>query len=570
MASAQSLLGLVNQLQTMESSFCDVLMEAALKLASLTDANVFVMVETAEGRRFAGKRHLCDSYINGGLCPIGSDMEMEVDPTVKGLRQRLITGNSPANQFQPQSSIHTPPRFEPSNNGSRMVVSPFGNPEIFPTTQFIRKRSHLGAGFPSSPSPRKQQKSFHNDGATPEGSAQVKEERDVFGDEDVTGREGEEDVIEAFDEMPPTGLAVGERSKNSNNDAFAMLPFGSDSHGEGYDFSTDFDPGDLFASPKLMALERVCTHESLSDKSSYASKLLSSFITDCGKALLKGCVKNNTHPDDRRAYFAQGFEHLWASLSFLKRLDEDGLRIQKGTENRRLSLRATVRDKMLTTFRAHMKRGPDRGLVPCAGQRPLPQFSRDRGGLNALGMGRSGGVHHLPPISPLAITSHVGVTPHDARHPGSSSSSRKRQHQQHQQHQLHLPQMDSSHDEPPNVELEATNDHQQEMTHRDLHLDSVHLDSSHLDVSHHDNAAHHDNASLDASHIDTGHLDATAHHESAHLDASHVDASHHDASHHAASHHDPAHLDEMTNNNDFRDAPFPVSMSLSMEGYDAS
>ena len=36
MASAQSLLGLVNQLQTMESSFCDVLMEAALKLASLT------------------------------------------------------------------------------------------------------------------------------------------------------------------------------------------------------------------------------------------------------------------------------------------------------------------------------------------------------------------------------------------------------------------------------------------------------------------------------------------------------------------------------------------------------
>ena len=54
----------------------------------------------------------------------------------------------------------------------------------------------------------------------------MKEERDVFGDEDVTGREGEEDVIEAFDEMPPTGLAVGERSKNSNNDAFAMLPFG--------------------------------------------------------------------------------------------------------------------------------------------------------------------------------------------------------------------------------------------------------------------------------------------------------------------------------------------------------
>ena len=44
-----------------------------------------------------------------------------------------------------------------------------------------------------------------------------------------------------------------------------------------------------------MALERVCTHETLSDKSSYASKLLSSFITDCGKALLKGCVKASTY-----------------------------------------------------------------------------------------------------------------------------------------------------------------------------------------------------------------------------------------------------------------------------------
>ena len=61
MASAQSLLGLVNQLQTMESSFCDVLMEAALKLASLTDANVFVMVETAEGRRFAGTSFISSS-----------------------------------------------------------------------------------------------------------------------------------------------------------------------------------------------------------------------------------------------------------------------------------------------------------------------------------------------------------------------------------------------------------------------------------------------------------------------------------------------------------------------------
>ena len=58
----------------------------------------------------------------------------------------------------------------------------------------------------------------------------MKEERDVFGDEDGAGRDGDEDVIEAFDELPASGIAVGERSgKNSssgNSDAFAMLPFG--------------------------------------------------------------------------------------------------------------------------------------------------------------------------------------------------------------------------------------------------------------------------------------------------------------------------------------------------------
>ena len=62
---------------------------------------------------------------------------------------------------------------------------------------------------------------------------------------------------------------------------------------------------------------------------------------------------------------------------------------------------------------------------------------------------------------------------------------------------------------------------------------------------------HHDHA---ATHLDH----AAGHHEHA--------AGHHDPT----AHHDTAHLDEMTNNGDFRPNPFPVSMSLQMEGYDAS
>ena len=52
---ANNLIGLVNQLQHMENSFTIFLMEAALKLSSLTEAKIFVLVETAEARRFGGK-----------------------------------------------------------------------------------------------------------------------------------------------------------------------------------------------------------------------------------------------------------------------------------------------------------------------------------------------------------------------------------------------------------------------------------------------------------------------------------------------------------------------------------
>ena len=90
MASAQSLLGLVNQLQNMESCFTSILMEGAMKLSALCDAKIFILVETSEGRRFCGKRHLCDQYMRGGgLAPVGNDVEVEVDANVSAIRERL-------------------------------------------------------------------------------------------------------------------------------------------------------------------------------------------------------------------------------------------------------------------------------------------------------------------------------------------------------------------------------------------------------------------------------------------------------------------------------------------------
>ena len=33
----------------------------------IADANIFVLVESQEGRKYCGKRHLCDAYAGSGL-----------------------------------------------------------------------------------------------------------------------------------------------------------------------------------------------------------------------------------------------------------------------------------------------------------------------------------------------------------------------------------------------------------------------------------------------------------------------------------------------------------------------
>ena len=42
----------------METAFTGVLLESALKLSNVTDANIFILVETSEGRQWAGNRRL--------------------------------------------------------------------------------------------------------------------------------------------------------------------------------------------------------------------------------------------------------------------------------------------------------------------------------------------------------------------------------------------------------------------------------------------------------------------------------------------------------------------------------
>jgi len=183
MTSAQSLIGLVSQLQTMESSFTSILMEAALKLASLTDASIFMLVETPEGRRYAGRHHLCSAYQRGQLLPLANDKEMEADANTIGLKEKQ--GHATSNLYSEQFS-------EPIFCAGANMGGGGG-----------RKRSRGSGNNEQSVSPAKHSKlnKARTAGADIMPSVPVKEEFDDYevvheGDDPGNSREGDESDIE--------------------------------------------------------------------------------------------------------------------------------------------------------------------------------------------------------------------------------------------------------------------------------------------------------------------------------------------------------------------------------------
>jgi len=87
--SSLNLMALVNQLQSFEHSLSSILIELALKIGNLTETNVFLLVEGQDGgRKIAGRRHLCQQYLDGLLAPLnaGADVELELSTGANPLR----------------------------------------------------------------------------------------------------------------------------------------------------------------------------------------------------------------------------------------------------------------------------------------------------------------------------------------------------------------------------------------------------------------------------------------------------------------------------------------------------
>lgn len=118
-----------------------------MKLSALTDANIFVLVESQEGRKYCGKRHLCDAYAGSGLSPIGNDVEMEVNPGITSIQERRI-GPPPPFRSPPSSN----PRAKPASPLTASLENIPGHGRA------VRKRP---SGQPAASLPAKQPRHHH-------------------------------------------------------------------------------------------------------------------------------------------------------------------------------------------------------------------------------------------------------------------------------------------------------------------------------------------------------------------------------------------------------------------------
>ena len=67
------------RLKAMEKSFTFLLMEAATRLSELTESQMFIMIETPEGRTFTGSPSLCEKYATHGLFSQLDDVMLRMD-----------------------------------------------------------------------------------------------------------------------------------------------------------------------------------------------------------------------------------------------------------------------------------------------------------------------------------------------------------------------------------------------------------------------------------------------------------------------------------------------------------
>lgn len=90
LSASSSISSLVMQLQHIESTIAGILLEVVLKLSSLTDSDIFLVVEDAGRRSWMGRRRFREAFLDGSLAATPVDVEwcLEGDRIVR--RQGIV------------------------------------------------------------------------------------------------------------------------------------------------------------------------------------------------------------------------------------------------------------------------------------------------------------------------------------------------------------------------------------------------------------------------------------------------------------------------------------------------
>ena len=84
MDQQEGFFSVLRQIKAIENSFMNILMEAAYKMSKLTQSQMFVLIESPEGRTFTGSPNLCQAYSTGdGLFAHDSDVHLGLDDGLK-------------------------------------------------------------------------------------------------------------------------------------------------------------------------------------------------------------------------------------------------------------------------------------------------------------------------------------------------------------------------------------------------------------------------------------------------------------------------------------------------------
>ena len=164
---ASPLFSLGNCLHELESKFGEAIMESILRLSSLTDANVFLVVETPQGKRFCGKERLCRSFAEGKLTfDNEKDCEMRLSNKDVGLtavrRPDLRPADSQSDDVQTEpaqrtySKFQSPARvsdlYQSFNNILSDTVSSIGDsPSIMSASTLKRRLPSISLDHTSTP-----------------------------------------------------------------------------------------------------------------------------------------------------------------------------------------------------------------------------------------------------------------------------------------------------------------------------------------------------------------------------------------------------------------------------------